>query len=217
MLFDRAPEARIGRVVDDHDAFEIGPIELGHAVQRFAQHLRRLAVGRNVNRDQRPLRQDQARRKQPLGRGAKQNRCQFLDPLLHDDDQRHEQPYAGDGGDQRAGNEIVRGRIVEHVRAPGADDLRRAGEHAGLDRGHPRNGEDRQAKQEAEPERGEHVEHPIRRLNGDRRARISAADRHRTGPNRRRRCLRRSSTADRTPRRSSSRCPWRRRGRRSRE
>jgi hypothetical protein len=55
VILYRSPEGRIRRVVDHHYAFEIGPSELRHAVERLAEHLRRLAAGRDVNRDKRRL------------------------------------------------------------------------------------------------------------------------------------------------------------------
>ena len=85
--------ARIRRVVDHHDAFEIRPVELGHAVQRLAQHLRRLAIGRNVDRHEgAPVRHDVARRQQALRTAAKHDLGKLVEALLHDHDERHEQP-----------------------------------------------------------------------------------------------------------------------------
>ena len=51
MILDRQPERRIGRVVDDDDAFEIRVVEPGDRIERLLEHLRRLAIGRNVDRD----------------------------------------------------------------------------------------------------------------------------------------------------------------------
>ena len=51
MLLDRLPECRIGRVVDDDHAFKIRIIEPRHGVERGLEHLRRLAMGRHVDRD----------------------------------------------------------------------------------------------------------------------------------------------------------------------
>ena len=69
MLLDRPPIARLRRVVDHHDAFEIRPIELGDAVQRLAQHFRRLAIGRDVDRHERaPVGHDMTRCQQALRR-----------------------------------------------------------------------------------------------------------------------------------------------------
>ena len=51
MLLDRPPQRRIGRVVDDDDAFEIRIVEPRDRIERLLEHLRRLAIGRNVDRD----------------------------------------------------------------------------------------------------------------------------------------------------------------------
>ena len=50
MLFDRLPEGRIRRVVDHHDAFEVRVVEPRDRIQRLFEHLRRLAIGRDVDR-----------------------------------------------------------------------------------------------------------------------------------------------------------------------
>ena len=55
MLLDRPPKGGVGRVVDHQHAFEIRPIELGHAVERLAQHFRRLAAGGDMDRDERRM------------------------------------------------------------------------------------------------------------------------------------------------------------------
>ena len=65
VILDRAPLGGIGRVVDDHHAFEIGPVELRHAVERLPQHLGRFAAGGNMDRHQRhALRQRRSLRQQ---------------------------------------------------------------------------------------------------------------------------------------------------------
>ena len=40
MILDRLPECRIGRVVDDDDAFEVRIVEPRHRIERLLQHLR---------------------------------------------------------------------------------------------------------------------------------------------------------------------------------
>ena len=62
MLLDRAPQGRIGRVVDQHDAFEIRVIETRYGLERLHQHFRRLAVGRDMDRDFRHGRRGAERR-----------------------------------------------------------------------------------------------------------------------------------------------------------
>ena len=50
MLLDRLPEGRVGRVVDHDDAFEVRVVEPRDRIERLLQHLRRLAIGRDVDR-----------------------------------------------------------------------------------------------------------------------------------------------------------------------
>ena len=57
MLLDRTPQRRVGRVVDDEDALEVRIFELRHRIKRLLEHLRRLAIGRNVDRNLRRKRQ----------------------------------------------------------------------------------------------------------------------------------------------------------------
>ena len=51
VLLDRTPQRRVGRVVDDDDALEIRVFEPRHRIERLLEHLRRLAIGRNVDRN----------------------------------------------------------------------------------------------------------------------------------------------------------------------
>jgi len=50
MVLDRLPEFRIGRVVDDHHALEIRVVQPGDGIERQLEHLRRLAIGRDMDR-----------------------------------------------------------------------------------------------------------------------------------------------------------------------
>jgi len=49
MLLDRTPKRRVRRVVDDHDAFEVGIIEAGNRIERRLEHIRRLTMRRDVD------------------------------------------------------------------------------------------------------------------------------------------------------------------------
>ena len=165
MLLDRPPIARLGRIVDHHDAFEIRPIELGDAVQRLAQHFRRLAIGRDVDRHEgTPVGHDMARCQQALRTAPEDDLGKLVEPLLHDGDEGHEQNGADDHSDERAEDEIVRRPIVENARAPGADGVRRTCEHAGLERRNAGAGENRDAEEKSDGERGNGLQHPVRRL-----------------------------------------------------
>ena len=55
VVLDRLPEFRIGRVVDDADAFEVRIVEPRHRIECLLQHLDRLEIGGDVDRD---LRED---------------------------------------------------------------------------------------------------------------------------------------------------------------
>ena len=179
VILDRLPKGGVGRVVDDHHAFEIRPIELRHAVERLPQHLRRLAIGRNVNRDQRQLlRQRSSRRQQAPGLRPEQNGGEFLDAPLHDHDERHEQAGTGEQRDLRAEHEIMRDPIIDDIGRPGADGVRGERQHAGLGKGHARDGEDRNRQQDADGKRGDHLEEKVRLLDRCRPRRTSDGGRH---------------------------------------
>ena len=51
MILDRPPKRRVGRVVDDDDAFEVRIIEAGDRIERRLEHVRRLTMGRDVDRN----------------------------------------------------------------------------------------------------------------------------------------------------------------------
>ncbi len=116
VILDRAPHAWVGRVVDDDHAFEIGPVELRHAVERLPEHLGRLAAGRDMDRDERrPLRQRAPWREQSPGLRAEDDGGKLLDALLHDHDERDEQGGAGEQRDLRAEHEVMGHPIVDDV------------------------------------------------------------------------------------------------------
>jgi hypothetical protein len=50
VILDRLPEFGIGGVVDDHDAFEVRIIQPRYRIERLLEHLRRLEIGRHVDR-----------------------------------------------------------------------------------------------------------------------------------------------------------------------
>ena len=128
MLLDRPPERGIGRVVDDDDALEVRIVEPRHRIERRLEHLRRLDVGRDVDRDLRRERRfgrERRRRDQPARLAAERDRGDLLDPRQRDQDQRHQQQQAEREGEGRAGHEVVavpdrrtRSRTSRRPRAP---------------------------------------------------------------------------------------------------
>src|SRR3981081_3317840 len=50
MVLDRTPKRRIRCVVDDDDALEVGIVETGDRIERRFEHVRRLTMGRDVDR-----------------------------------------------------------------------------------------------------------------------------------------------------------------------
>ena len=50
MLLDRQPVGRIGGIVDDHHAFEVRILQAGDGIERRLEHVRRLPVGRDMDR-----------------------------------------------------------------------------------------------------------------------------------------------------------------------
>ena len=93
MLLDRTPKRRVRRVVDDHDAFEVGIIEAGNRIERRLEHVRRLTMRRDVDRYCRRKTVgsgqgggDQATRPAPEGDG-----CDLFDASERDRRQRNEQ------------------------------------------------------------------------------------------------------------------------------
>ena len=96
MLFHRAPHGRVGRIVDDQDALEIGVIEPRHGIEGELEHLGRLPAGRDVHRHlgyeafgSRQLPGEEASRLVP-----ESDRRDLLDARERDRHQRHQQSNA---------------------------------------------------------------------------------------------------------------------------
>ena len=140
MILDRLPEFRIGRVVDDHDAFEIRIVQPRHRIERLLEHVRRLEIGRHMDRDfgEGDVRADGGRRHrrslddQPARAAAKGDGGDFLDPRHRDQHQRHQQDQSQRQGKGRAEHEVMAGPVGEHGRDPGADAVRRRRQHQRL-------------------------------------------------------------------------------------
>ena len=155
MLLDRQPEGRIGGIIDDHHAFEIRVVEPGNGIERCLEHLGRLPVGRDVDRDlgRKSLRHRQ-RRADQASRAVSEGHCRdLLHARQRDEDQRNEQHDPEPEREGGARDEIVRVPEGEDDREPGTDDIGRHRERQGLTGGGARLGEHRHGEQEAEQDR----------------------------------------------------------------
>ena len=161
VVLDRLPELRIGRVVDDADAFEIRIVEPRHRIERLLQHLDRLEIGGDVDRDLREGdvladgggRQRRALGDQPARTAAEGDRRDFVDARHRDQDQRHQQDQAERQRERRAEHEIVPGPVGEHGGSPGADAVGGGRKHQRLHDGRLLDPQDRQRHQDADQER----------------------------------------------------------------
>ena len=218
MLLDRQPHRRVRRVVDHQHAFEIRVVEPGDRVERLLEHLRRLVVRRDVDRNLRRGGVGHQRRRldQPPRLAAEGDGRDFLDARQRDDDQRDQQQGAEPEREGGARHEIMSVPIGEHGGEPGADHIGGGSQRDRLPQRHRAHRQDRQRQQHAHQQR-DAGKPPVIGI-GDRAgpARTWAGARRRTCPNRGRRRLRRSSTAGRSPRRYCSRCHRPRRARRNR-
>ena len=156
VLLDRTPQRRVGRVVDDDDALEVRIFEPRHRIERQLEHLRRLLVGRNVDRDlrrERQLRHERRRHDQAARLAAEGDVGDLLDALHRDEDQRDQQHERERVGDRRAGHEIVPVPIGEQDRKPRAGGVGRGRKQRGLAGGDAGERQDRQRQQHAEQHR----------------------------------------------------------------
>ena len=136
---DRLPERRIRRVVDDNHAFKIRVFEPRHRIDGAQQHLRRLPVSRNMDRDlwRGGVRARRRYRQQPLGIAAKSHRRQLAYARKQN---RSEQPHQRQPDAERnhlAMQEIMGVPVAEHAGAPIADHMVGAGKQCHLSNGRP--------------------------------------------------------------------------------
>ena len=132
MLLDRPPERGIGRVVDDEHAFEIRIVEPRDRIERELEHLRRLHVGRNVDRHFRrvagrsgasggeAIRRRGLRPKATAAISSMRASAISISGISRISAERE--------GEGRAGHEVVAVPVGEHDREPGADRMRGGGE-----------------------------------------------------------------------------------------
>ncbi len=152
MLFDRPPQRRIGRVVDHHDAFEIGVVEPRHGIERGLEHFRRLAAGRDVDRHfrRKRLRHQRRRTGQPARRAAEGDGRDLVQARQRDGDQRQQKDDAKSERKGGARHEVMALPERDDRGEPGADHVGGYREHRRLGRGRPGHGEDRQRQQQPE-------------------------------------------------------------------
>src|SRR3569623_1370908 len=156
VILDRLPECGIRRVVDDDDALEVRIIEPGDGIQRLLEHLRRLEIRWNVNRDYRECaggRRGQGRGEQALRTAAEGDGGDFLDSRHRDQHQRHQQDHAERQGEGGAEHEVVRVPVGEYGGEPCADAVGRDGEQENLRNGRLHQAENGQRHQDADQHR----------------------------------------------------------------
>ena len=157
MILDRTPECRIGRVVDDDDAFKIRIFEARDRIERGLEHFRRLAMGRNMDRNLRrkPIRRrHRGHRNQESARTAPESDLgDFFDTRERDHDQRNQENDAEPESESGAEHEIVALPERENGREPSADDVDRHRERCGFDRRGAGSGQERQRQQQPEQDR----------------------------------------------------------------
>ena len=120
MVGDRCPQVAIGCVVDDDDALKVRVIEACDCVQGPHQHLGRLTVSRDVDRD---LRKESCRGvdwagQQATGCTRKGDGSELGYPRAHDGEQGDNQWQAEAEGDRLAEDELVTMPVGDDTRAP---------------------------------------------------------------------------------------------------
>src|SRR6478736_5674513 len=125
MILDRAPKRRVGRVVDDDDAFEVRIIEPGEGIEGRLENVRRLTMGRNMDRILRceTVWRWQGRRDQTARRASEGDRRYLFDARERDRNQRYEQDDAEHERESGAEHEIMRLPKGKDCREPGTDDV----------------------------------------------------------------------------------------------
>ena len=152
MLFDRTPQRRVGRVVDDHHAFEIRIIEPRHGIEGGFEHVRRLAAGRDMDRHfgRIALRHQRRGIGQPARRAAESDGRDLFHAGERNRDQRHQKEKAEAKREGRAGHEVMALPERDNGGSPGADDIGRDGKHQRLGECHACHGQKRQRQQQTE-------------------------------------------------------------------
>ncbi len=143
---DRLPERRIGRIVDDDHALEIRIVELRHRIDGAQQHVGRLPVGRNMDRDFRRIRAGCRLRhtQEPRRLVAERDGRHLVQPGAHDGAEQAQQRKRDAEGDHLAVQEIVAMPVHQDACAPMADHMVRGGEQRCLANRRARKCQDRE-------------------------------------------------------------------------
>ena len=165
MILDRAPKRRVGRVVDDDDAFEVRIIEPGDRIESRLEHVRRLTMGRNMDRNLRceTVGRGQGRRDQTARPASEGDRRDLFDARERDRNQRYEQDDTEHERESGAEHEIVGLPEGKDCREPGADDVGRDRKRDSLTEPDAAARQDRKRQQQAK-QNGETSELPMVRI-----------------------------------------------------
>ena len=162
MILDRTPECRIRRVVDDEHAFKVWIIEPRERIERSFEHLRRLAMGRHVDRDLgcEAFRDGRRCNEQAPWALPEGNAGDFLDTGERDHHQRDQKDNAETERKCSTEHEIMRLPEGEDGREPGADQIGGDRQRRGLAEGGATARQDRQRQQKPEQD-GEPTDLPM--------------------------------------------------------
>ena len=155
MILDRSPKRRIGRVVDDNNALEIWIVEPCHRIERDLEHLRRLAMGGNVDRHLRceAFRRWQGGGDEPARAAPKDNDCNLFDARERDRDQRSKEYNTEHKRKSSSEHEIMSLPERENCREPGAHSIGDDRECGGLPECGGASRQDRQRYQQTQEHR----------------------------------------------------------------
>ena len=155
MILDRSPKRRIGCVVDDNNALEIWIVEPCHRIERDLEHLRRLAMGGNVDRHLRceAFRRWQGGGDEPARAAPKDNDCNLFDARERDRDQRSKEYNTKHKRKSSSEHEIMSLPERENCREPGAHSIGDDRECGGLPECGGASRQDRQRYQQTQEHR----------------------------------------------------------------
>ena len=155
MVLDRTPKRGIRRIIDDDDAFEIRVIEPRDRVERGLEHVRRLAIGRHVDRNlgRKAVGRGQGGVDQPPRTTPESDDGNLFDARERDYDQRGEQHDTEPERDGCSQHEIMSLPEGKDGGAPGADHIGCHRQRRGLAECGGASCQDGQRQQQAEQHR----------------------------------------------------------------